>query len=179
MRICLGRSHGLLAGFAITARLADAAGIAMFPQGYLADRGLPSNCEATLYQSVNCPAEAGDLMSYGYIDDPAVNKLVCRQVCGSSIGHMSTKVASACGAAELTPGIPFVTLVDKLWSSWNQSCFTDPKTGDYCQGSFFSSISLMSSFQFFQLSLPRFQMSSRSLNSPSQICVLIAMLSSM
>ncbi|KAF5570185.1 hypothetical protein FPHYL_1461 [Fusarium phyllophilum] len=135
MRICLGRSHGLLASFAIAARLADAAGIAMFPQGYLADRGISSACEATLYQSVNCPQEASYLMSDGYIDsdDQSVVELVCRQVCGSSIGHMRTKVASACGSAELTPGMPYVSLVDKFWSSWNQSCFTDPKTGNNCQ----------------------------------------------
>ncbi|KAI7762473.1 hypothetical protein LZL87_008819 [Fusarium oxysporum] len=122
MRVSLGRSHGLLAGFVIATRFADAAGIVMFPQGYLADRGLPSTCEATLYQSVNCPEEAGDLMSYGYLDsdDPAVTKLVCRQVCGSSIGHMRTKVASACGSEELIPGMPY-------------SCFTDPKTGDNCK----------------------------------------------
>ncbi|KAM5529504.1 hypothetical protein BFJ69_g16583 [Fusarium oxysporum] len=136
MRVILNRSHGLLAGFAIAAKVADAAGLAMFPQGYLADRGLSSTCEATLYQSVNCPEEASDLMTDGYIDsgDPAVPKLVCGKVCGGSIGHMRTKVASACGAEELVPGMSYVSLVDQFWSSWNQSCFSDPKTGENCNG---------------------------------------------
>ncbi|EXK26097.1 hypothetical protein FOMG_17320 [Fusarium oxysporum f. sp. melonis 26406] len=134
MRASLKQSHGLLAGLAVAIRLVDAAGLAMFPQGYLASSGLPSTCEATLYQTVSCPDEASDLMTEGHIDsdDPAVTKMVCSKACGSSIGHMRTKVASACGSEEMIPGMSYVNLVDKFWSSWNQSCFSDPKTGKYC-----------------------------------------------
>ncbi|KAM0545773.1 hypothetical protein ACHAPJ_011197 [Fusarium lateritium] len=134
MRGFLTHSHGLLVGLAITSRLADAAGLSMFPDGSLADSGLPSTCEATLYQSVNCPVEASDLVTDGYIDsdDPAVTEAVCRTACGNSIGHMRTKVASACGSEEMIPGMPYVNLVDKFWSSWNLSCFSDPTTGDNC-----------------------------------------------
>ncbi|EXL66142.1 hypothetical protein FOPG_17668 [Fusarium oxysporum f. sp. conglutinans race 2 54008] len=73
-------------------------------------------------------------MTEGHIDsdDPAVTKMVCSKACGSSIGHMRTKVASACGSEEMIPGMSYVNLVDKFWSSWNQSCFSDPKTGKYC-----------------------------------------------
>ncbi|KAF5560715.1 hypothetical protein FNAPI_4091 [Fusarium napiforme] len=126
---------GLLLGPALASGLVNGAGLAMFPQGLLEGRGLSSTCEATLYQSVNCPQEASDLMSDGYIDsdDQSVVELVCRQTCGSSIGHMRTKVASACGSEEFTTGMSYVNLVDKFWSSWNQSCFSDPKTGKNCQ----------------------------------------------
>ncbi|KAJ4245208.1 hypothetical protein NW762_014078 [Fusarium torreyae] len=134
MRASLDHSYGVLVGLTIAFRLVDAAGIAMFPEGSLAGSGLPSACEATLYQSVNCPAEASDLATDGYIDsdDPTVTQAVCRAVCGNSIGHMRSKVASACGSEEMIPGMPYVNLVDKFWSSWNLSCFSDPKTGDNC-----------------------------------------------
>lgn len=132
----LKQKHGLLATLAVAIRFADAAGLAMFPQGYLANSGLPSTCEATLYQTVSCPDEASDLMTDGYIDsdDPTVMKMVCSKACGGSIGHMRSKVASACGLEEMIPGMSYVNLVDKFWSSWNQSCFSDPKTGKYCNG---------------------------------------------
>ncbi|KAI1066831.1 hypothetical protein LB506_012125 [Fusarium annulatum] len=134
MRSLIGPYNSFLLGLAVAARLADAAGLAMFPQGYLASSGLSTTCETTLYQSVNCPQEASDLMSDGYIDsdDQSVTDLICRPVCGSSIGHMRSKVASACGSEEFVPGMSYVSLVDKFWSSWNQSCFSDPKTGKNC-----------------------------------------------
>ncbi|EWY79620.1 hypothetical protein FOYG_17253 [Fusarium oxysporum NRRL 32931] len=134
MRASLKQSHGLLAGLTIAIRLVDAAGLAMFPQGSLAGSGLPSTCEATLYQTVSCPDEASDLMTDGHIDSdaPAVTKLVCSKACGGSIANMRSKVASACGFQEMIPGMSYVNLVDKFWSSWNRSCFSDPKTGKYC-----------------------------------------------
>lgn len=128
--------HGLLGGLAILTKLVDASGLAMFPQGSLSSAGLSSVCEATLYQSINCADETADLAANGYLDsdDPAVTKLVCRSTCGSAIGHMRTKVASACGTEEMVPGMSYVHMVDKLWGSWNQTCFTDPKTGEFCHG---------------------------------------------
>ncbi|KAH7183621.1 uncharacterized protein B0J16DRAFT_402152 [Fusarium flagelliforme] len=134
MRAYLNRNHGFLAVLTIVIRLADAAGLAMFTKGALAGSELPSDCETTLYQTVSCPEEVSDLMTDGYIDsdDPAVTKRVCSKTCGGSIGHMRSKVASACGSREMIPGMAYVNLVDKLWSGWNQSCFSDPKTGKYC-----------------------------------------------
>ncbi|KAH6970281.1 hypothetical protein DER45DRAFT_582383 [Fusarium avenaceum] len=134
MRATLGHVNGLFAGLAIVPRLVDASGLVMFPQGSLSDAGLPSVCESTLYQFINCADETADLAANGYLDsdDPAATKLVCRSACGGAIGHMRTKVASACGTEELVPGMAFVHIVDKFWSSWNQTCFTDPKTGKYC-----------------------------------------------
>ncbi|SPJ85290.1 uncharacterized protein FTOL_11071 [Fusarium torulosum] len=134
MRATLEHVNGLFAGLAIVARLVNTSGLAMFPQGSLSDAGLPSIYESTLYQFINCADETVDLAANGYLDndDPAVTKLVCRSACGGAIRHMRTKVALACGTEELVPGMPFVHMVDKLWSSWNQTCFTDPKTGKYC-----------------------------------------------
>ncbi|KAI1014460.1 hypothetical protein LB504_012235 [Fusarium proliferatum] len=134
MRASLNRGYGLLMGLAVVTRFVDASGLAMFPQGSLSSAGLPSVCEATLYQSINCADETADLAANGYLDndDPAVTKLVCRATCGGAIGHMRTKVASACGTGEMVPGMSFVNMVDKLWSSWNQTCFASPKTGEFC-----------------------------------------------
>ncbi|UZP46436.1 hypothetical protein NXS19_014248 [Fusarium pseudograminearum] len=134
MRATFNHGHGLLASLAIVTRLADASGLTMFRQGSLSGAKLPTVCEATLYQSINCADETAGLAANGYLDsdDPAVTKLVCRSTCGGAIGHMRTKVASACGDEEMVPGMTFVYMVDKLWSSWNQTCFTDPKTGKFC-----------------------------------------------
>ncbi|KAL9566960.1 hypothetical protein ACKAV7_008729 [Fusarium commune] len=106
MRATLNHVHGLLAGLAIVTRLVDASGLAMFPQGSLSSAGLSFVCEATLYQSINCADESADLAADGYLDsdDPAVTKLVCRSTCGGAIGHMRTKVASACSNEEMVPG---------------------------------------------------------------------------
>jgi hypothetical protein len=126
MRVFLSHSHGLCVSLAIASRLVDAAGLAMFPQGSLTDSGLSSDCEATLYQSINCPNETSGLVATGYMDsdDPAVLKLVCRKTCGCSIGHQRSKVASAYDSEEFFPGMSYVSLVDDFWSSWNQTCFT-------------------------------------------------------
>lgn len=111
-----GHGHGLLASLAIVTRLADASGLTMFRQGSLSGAKLPSVCEATLYQSINCADETAGLAANGYLDsdDPAVTKLVCHSTCGGAIGHMRTKVASACGDEEMVPGMSFVYMVDKL-----------------------------------------------------------------
>lgn len=144
MRGPFNHVHGLLGGLAIVTRLAAASGLAIFPEGSLSSAGLPSDCEATLYQFISCADETAGLDAYGYLDsdDPAVTKLVCRPTCGGAIGHMRTKVASACGTEEMVPGMSFVHLVDKFWSSWNQTCFTDPKTGKFCHGKHLQGISL-------------------------------------
>jgi hypothetical protein len=71
-------SHGLFAGLVMASRLPDAAGLAMFPQGSLADSGLSCDCEAILYQSINCRDDDSALVATGYLngDEPAVLKLV-------------------------------------------------------------------------------------------------------
>ncbi|KAI6747886.1 hypothetical protein FGRA07_09493 [Fusarium graminearum] len=134
MKATFNYSHGVLAGVAIVTRLVDASGLTMFRQGSLSGAGLPSVCEATLYQTMNCADQTADLAVNGYLDsdDPAVTKLVCRAACGGAIGHMRTKIASACGDEEMVPGMSFVYMVNNLWSNWNQACFTDPKTGEFC-----------------------------------------------
>jgi hypothetical protein len=114
-------SHGLFAGLVMASRLPDAAGLAMFPQGSLADSGLSCDCEAILYQSINCRDDDSALVATGYLngDEPAVLKLVCRKTCGGPIGHQRSKLASICGSEEFFPGMSYVSLVDDFWSSWN------------------------------------------------------------
>jgi hypothetical protein len=128
--------YSLFIGISLASRFADAAGFAMFPQGSMANRGLSSSCEATLYQTVKCPDEASNLAAPGntIVDDAALLESVCRKTCGGSIGHQSSKVALACGTEEFFPGMTYVSLIDDLWSSWNKTCFTDPKTGKNCNG---------------------------------------------
>ncbi|KAE8150987.1 hypothetical protein BDV25DRAFT_171767 [Aspergillus avenaceus] len=50
-----------------------------------------------------------------------------------SIAKFHSSVLASCGeSAELVPGLPFLGLVDQVWSNWNQSCFVDPDTGKNC-----------------------------------------------
>jgi hypothetical protein len=136
MMFSLSPGYSLFVGISLASRFADAAGFAMFPQGSMTNRGLSSSCEATLYQTVRCPEEAANLVAPGntIADDAALLESVCHKTCGGSIGHQSSKVALACGTEEFFSGITYVSLIDQLWSSWNKTCVTDPKTGKNCNG---------------------------------------------
>ncbi|KAG6365631.1 hypothetical protein INS49_007242 [Diaporthe citri] len=113
-------------------------GFSMFPNGTLSSLGLDldSACESALYQTVDCDDATSTLMTDGYIgsfDNATLTASVCAAGCGSSLAQLHADVATSCGeAAKLIDGLPFLSLVDMLWSNWNQSCFYDPATGENC-----------------------------------------------
>ncbi|PMD34386.1 carbohydrate-binding module family 50 [Hyaloscypha variabilis F] len=112
------------------------AGFSMFPNGTLSSMDLTSACESALYQTVYCDDATSSLMTSSYIgsfDNSTLTALVCDTGCESSIAQLHDSVLASCGeATDLVPGLPFLGLVDMLWSNWNQSCFVDPTTGDNC-----------------------------------------------
>lgn len=114
------------------------AGVVMFPSGTLSGLGLPSACENALYQTVDCDDNISSLVTNDYIgsfDNATTMALVCASSCEASIADMYNSVSTSCGSsADLVPGMSYLSLINELWSNWNQSCFVDPTTGQSCNG---------------------------------------------
>lgn len=114
------------------------AGVAMFPNGTLSGLDLSSACETALYSTVDCDDNISSLITNDYIgsfDNATTTASVCAASCETSITNMYNSVLSSCGvSAELTQGMTYLSLINQLWSNWNQSCFVDPTTGQNCNG---------------------------------------------
>lgn len=110
----------------------------MFVDGSLAGLGLSSACEAALYQTVKCDDSARNLLAadayLGSTGNATLTNLVCAASYEASIAYLRGSVAAACSTTASLPGtgVKFVSVVDRLWSNWNQTCFTDPATGANC-----------------------------------------------
>ncbi|KAJ6096606.1 hypothetical protein N7486_007352 [Penicillium sp. IBT 16267x] len=120
----------------VNTRDVASSGVSMFQNGTLSGLGLSSTCENALYQTIDCDDNISSLGTDQYIgsfDNATITALVCATGCEASIAQLHDSVMTSCGdSAELIPGIPFLTLVDQLWSTWNQTCFVDPTTGENC-----------------------------------------------
>lgn len=114
------------------------AGVTMFTSGSLSSLGLSSACELSLYNSIDCDPGVSFLATSSYggsLNNATLTSLVCQSACEKSIAQLHDSVAANCGTnAALVPGMSFLALVDQTWSNWNQTCFTDPTTGDNCNG---------------------------------------------
>ncbi|RAH75318.1 uncharacterized protein BO66DRAFT_433398 [Aspergillus aculeatinus CBS 121060] len=108
----------------------------MFPNGTLSGSGLSSPCENPLYQTLDCNDAVSLIDTDDYsdsLDNATLTALICASSCEASIAQLHDSVSAKCGSsAELIPGMSFRVLVGQFWSSWNQSCFVDPKTGENC-----------------------------------------------
>ncbi|OQE08182.1 hypothetical protein PENVUL_c010G01802 [Penicillium vulpinum] len=112
------------------------AGVAMFINGSLSSLGLTPACELSLYNSIECDPGVSSLATSSYggsVDNATLTSLVCQSTCGTSIAQLHDSVAASCSTtAELVPGMPFLALVDQVWSNWNATCFTDPTASGNC-----------------------------------------------
>lgn len=130
---CPATGHGIT-----TRSKSTFVGFSMFTNGTLSDLGLDLDptCESVLYQTVDCDDATSTLMTNSYIgsfDNATLTASVCAAGCGNSLAQLHADVATSCSeTAELIDGLPFLGLVDMLWSNWNQSCFYDPTTGNNC-----------------------------------------------
>lgn len=116
----------------------DFAGVTMFPNGTLSGMGLSDACENALYGTVKCDDSISSLVTDDYIGslgNSTTTAMLCAASCESSIAELYDSVSTSCGdSAELTPGISYLSMINELWSNWNQSCFVDPTTGQNCNG---------------------------------------------
>ncbi|OJJ99923.1 carbohydrate-binding module family 50 protein [Aspergillus aculeatus ATCC 16872] len=115
---------------------ASSTSVSMFPNGTLSGLGLSSTCENALYQTLDCNDAVSLIDTDDYsdsLDNATLTALICASSCEASIAQLHDSVSANCGSsAELIPGMSFLALVDQFWSSWNQSCFVDPTTGENC-----------------------------------------------
>lgn len=126
------------------------AGVSIFPNGSLSNLNLTTNCENLLYQKINCDDSVSKLWTRGYVgsfDNSTQTTLLCDTGCEASISELRNAVSTSCGnTVGLLPGLPFIGLVDMLWSNWNQSCFTDPTTKENCNSEKFPSRKIVPRF---------------------------------
>ena len=113
-------------------------GVAMFSNGTLSTQGLSTACENALYQTVDCDDTISSLVTNDYIgsfDNSTTTNSVCSSTCEASIVELYDLVSINCGiSAEFVSGVSYLSLINQLWSGWNQSCFTDPESGENCNG---------------------------------------------
>lgn len=113
-------------------------GFSIFSSGSLSSLDLTSACKAALYQTVYCDEDTLSLLTDGYVDgfdNSTQEALFCDAGRESSIAKLHDSVLAGCGDTEgLLDGLSFLGIVDEFWSNWNQSCFTDPTTGENCNG---------------------------------------------
>ncbi|KAH6645531.1 hypothetical protein BKA67DRAFT_527068 [Truncatella angustata] len=110
----------------------DVTGWSIFSNGSLSTVGLDAACESAMYQTIACDGAASILMTESTVNSTRT-ELVCTADCETSIANMASTVAEACvNTPNLATGLPLFGFVDTIWSNWNQSCFTDPETGDNC-----------------------------------------------
>ncbi|KAK7941548.1 LysM domain-containingprotein [Apiospora aurea] len=109
-------------------------GWTLFEEGTLSAVGLKKECEASLYQQIQCDASTKSLTTQKFDGgDKAVVDHACTDGCSRALQALHIAVDTSCGAkAELVPGMPILDLVDRLWYNWNQSCFVDPDSGKNC-----------------------------------------------
>ncbi|KAK8859536.1 carbohydrate-binding module family 50 [Apiospora arundinis] len=113
---------------------ASVTGWALFAKGSLDTLGLESKCEEALYQLLQCADSAMVLVHQSDTNgNPSTTASMCTASCSISLVDLHKAVVSSCAQTpDLTPGVPFLGMVDKLWDNWNQTCFADPKTGSNC-----------------------------------------------
>ncbi|OIW28355.1 pectin lyase-like protein, partial [Coniochaeta ligniaria NRRL 30616] len=122
-------------------------GWSIFPNGSLADAGLTTACEAAMYQTLKCDVSAKALLSDGYqgnVGNATALSLMCDPDCYDSLRYLHGSIVSACASTpELLPGWPLVGFADMVWAHWNETCFKDPTTGQFCDSvlSAFSTVS--------------------------------------
>lgn len=107
----------------------------ILPYGALSDLGLTSACQTALSQPVACDIAIAELVGSSYVgsfNDATTTAAVCRAGCEDSIRQLHVSVSASCG--HIVSAALFVDLIDMLWSNWNQSCFSDPTTGENCNG---------------------------------------------
>lgn len=126
---------GVLALLLVTSVSVNAdVGVSMFTNGSLSSLSLPSACELSLYNSIDCDPGVLVLVTSSYggsLNNATLTSLVCQSACRTSITQLHDSMAANCGTtAALIPGVPFLTLVNQVWSNWNQTCFTNPTIND-------------------------------------------------
>ena len=117
-----------------------AAEFAILPNGTFTnttDLDISANCVSAAQATVACDPYLNILSSGNLIVNMnnTILDALCTASCGSSLASYHHKVIDACKSdPEPWQGIPVQFYGDVVWSTYNQTCLKDPKSGEYCSG---------------------------------------------
>ncbi|KAL4864806.1 pectin lyase fold/virulence factor [Aspergillus spectabilis] len=110
-------------------------GFELFERGSLDGIELPATCIESLYQTVYCDNtiwEMRDATYHGILGDEVLTDSVCDAGCQRSLAQAHTGIAARCGESDIIPGLPAISVVERLWWQYNDTCLKDVTTGRYC-----------------------------------------------
>ncbi|KAL4788913.1 pectate lyase superfamily protein-domain-containing protein [Aspergillus venezuelensis] len=110
-------------------------GFELFERGSLDGIDLAATCIESLYQTVYCDNtvwEMRDATYHGTLGDGELTDSVCDAGCQRSLAQVHTGIATRCGESDIIPGLPAISVVERLWWAYNDTCLKDVTTGRYC-----------------------------------------------
>lgn len=99
-------------------------------------KGLPGACRASLTRLVKCDRYTEIFLQHSYrgpLHNKTLTDSVCDESCGHSLQNWFDGVATHCQGYNVSLSAP-TKLGGQIWSGWNETCLTDPTTGEYCNG---------------------------------------------
>ncbi|RDW72346.1 LysM peptidoglycan-binding domain-containing protein [Aspergillus mulundensis] len=141
LSLCLtqaGASHHHRSHHHLHARadsIAEFTGYQLASSPSFSDSGLPEDCEKALYAEIYCDdyvQELSEPVYHGSLGDESFTNSVCASSCGDSLRNFHDNVVAKCGtSAEALPGVPALSVVDAVWSGWNETCLR-ASNGSFC-----------------------------------------------
>jgi len=98
--------------------------------------GLPDSCQTSLTQLVKCNPYTKRLLAESYrgsLQNHTITDSICDESCGASLKSWFDNVSSDCAGYNVSDSAA-TKYGGQIWSGWNETCLTDPTTGEYCNG---------------------------------------------
>ncbi|KAF4234129.1 hypothetical protein CNMCM6805_008835 [Aspergillus fumigatiaffinis] len=99
---------------------------------------LPSSfsaeCVSALTATIDCVDHVFSFYEtayHGALGDDSLTEAVCDQNCGNSLAAWFNNVQKNCPGYKLFNG-PVDRFGGNMWAGWNETCYKDPTTGQYC-----------------------------------------------
>jgi hypothetical protein len=111
-------------------------GFSIYEQSWLSELDLPEICQTALSERILCDENVQDFSEPAYrgsIEDNTLYQDVCDASCGASLRAYYENVSRACAGYNVT-GAPPTKVGGYLWEGWNETCYTEPSSGRYCNG---------------------------------------------
>jgi hypothetical protein len=111
-------------------------GFSVYQQPWLDDLNLPATCKTALTQRILCDGAVQDFSEPSYrgsIENSTLYQEVCDVSCGSSLRSYYDTVSRACAGFNITNAPP-TKVAGYLWEGWNETCYTEPSSGRFCNG---------------------------------------------
>ena len=119
------------------ARDSDGSSFQLVPSQAFRSANLTQSCQDALYAALECDSYVSKLgrpVWHGSLDNTSLTDTVCSTECGQSLSTFHDNVVAQCGAdATIAQGIPALSVIDSVWTGWNETCLKSAN-GTYCNG---------------------------------------------